>query len=119
MHLLADENIPRLVVEFISSRGHDAISVAKEAPGISDQEVLSFATTEKRTLITFDTDFGELVFRLGVDAPFGIILFRLTPDSPLTIAQTIVEVLESRTDWTNCFSVADGDRIRTRLLPKS
>ena len=87
MHLLADENIPRLVVEFIRSRGHNAIWVGKETPGISDREVLSLATTEKRTLITFDTDFGELAFRLGIDAPFGIILFRLTPDSPLVFCQ--------------------------------
>ena len=41
MRLLADENIPRLVVEFISSRGHDAIGVGNVAPGIKDREALS------------------------------------------------------------------------------
>ena len=117
MRLLADENIPRLVVELLCSRGHDAIWVGEKAPGISDQEVLSLATTEKRTLITFDTDFGELVFRLGVGAPFGVILFRIPPDSPSSIAQTVIEVLESRRDWTERFSVVDENRIRTRLLP--
>ena len=116
MRLLADENIPRLVVEFISSRGHDAIWVGKVAPGIRDRAVLSLATTQKRTLITFDTDFGELVFRLGLDAPFGIILFRLPPDSPLSIAQSIVQALESQKDWTNRFSVVDENRIRMRSL---
>ncbi len=119
MRLLADENIPRLVVDIICSRGHDAIWIGREAPGISDQEVLSLATTEKRTLITFDTDFGELVFRLGVGAPFGVILFRLPPDSPSVIAQSIVDVLEIQVDWTGHFSVVDENRIRTRLLPKS
>ena len=117
MRLLADENVPRLVVELISSRGHDAIWVGDEAPGISDSEVLSLATAEKRTLITFDTDFGELVFRLGFAAPFGVILFRLPADSPSGIAQTMVEVLESQTDWIGHFSVIDENRIRTRLLP--
>ena len=117
MRLLADENIPRLAVEFICSRGHDAIWVGNVAPGISDREVLSFATAEKRTLITFDTDFGELVFRLGLRAPFGVILFRLPPDSPSDIAKVVVEVLESQTDWARSFSVVDENhRIRTRLL---
>ena len=51
MRLLADESIPRLVVEFISSRGHDASWIGEAAPGVSDQEVLSLATAEKRTLI--------------------------------------------------------------------
>lgn len=119
MRLLADENIPRLVVEFICARGHDAIWVGKVAPGIRDREVLSFATAQKRTLITFDTDFGELVFRLGVSAPFGIILFRLPPDSPLGIAQSIVSALESQKDWLNRFSVVDENRVRMRLLPSS
>ena len=119
MRLLADENIPSLVVEFISSRGHDAIWVGKKAPGISDREVLSLATVEKRTLITFDTDFGELVFRLGLGAPFGIILFRLPPDPPSSIAQTVIEVLESQTDWIGHFSVIDENRIRMRQLPSS
>ena len=117
MRLLADENIPRLVVEFISSRGHDAIWVGEVAPGIRDQEVLSLATIQRRTLITFDTDFGELVFRLGLDAPFGIILFRLPPDSPSGIAQSIIRALESQKDWVNRFSVVDENRIRMRFLP--
>ena len=119
MRLLADESIPSLVVEFISARGHDAIWVGEKAPGLRDREVLSLATIERRTLITFDTDFGELVFRLGLSAPFGIILFRLPPDSPSSIAQTVVEVLESRTGWTEHFSVVDKNRIRTRFLPNS
>ena len=119
MRLLADENIPRLVVEIICNHGHDAIWVGDKAPGISDREVLSFATVEKRTLITFDTDFGELVFRLGLGAPFGIILFRLPPGSPSSIAQTIVEVLDGQTDWKGHFSVIDENRIRMRQLPSS
>ena len=117
MRLLADENIPRLAVEFIRSRGHDAIWVGKVAPGIRDRAVLSLATAQKRTLITFDTDFGELVFRLGVGAPFGVILFCLPPDSPLGIAQSIVRTLESQQDWMNRFSVVDENRVRMRLLP--
>ena len=117
MHLLADENVPNLVVEYICSRGHDAIWIGEKAPGISDQEVLSLANVEKRTLITFDTDFGELVFRLGLSAPFGVILFRLPPGSPSSIAQTVIEALESQTDWTGHFSVVDENRIRMRRLP--
>ncbi len=119
MRLLADENIPSLVVKFICSRGHDAIWIGEKAPGISDREVLSFATVERRTLITFDTDFGELVFRLGLDAPFGVILFRLPSDSPSGIAQTVVEVLESQAVWIGRFSVVDENRIRTRPLPST
>ncbi len=119
MRLLADENIPSLVVDLLRARGHDATWVGKEAPGISDPEVLSLAATEKRTLVTFDTDFGELVFRLRLNAPFGVILLRLLPNSPSNIAETIIKALETQSDWTNLFSVVDEKHIRTRSLPKS
>lgn len=119
MRLLADENIPSLVVDLLCARGYDATWVGKEAPGISDPEVLSLATTEKRTLVTFDTDFGELVFRLRLNAPFGVILLRLPPNSPSNIVQTIIKALETQSDWTDLFSVVDENRIRTRSLPKS
>ena len=82
----------RLAVEFIVGLLGHGWTVA---PGIRDRDVLSLATIQRRTLITFDTDFGELVFRLGLDAPFGIVLFRLPPDSPSGIAQSIVQVGES------------------------
>lgn len=119
MRLLADENIPNLVVELLCDHGHDVLWVGEEAPGISDREVLSLAIIENRTLITFDTDFGELVFRLKVDAPFGVILFRLPPNSPSTIAQIIIRTLETQLDWTGLFSVVDENQIRTRSLPNS
>ena len=90
------------------------------APGISDQAVLSCATVEGRILITFDKDFGELVFRLGLNAPSGVILFRIPPDSPWVIAQTAVTVLESRTDWVGHFSVVEKNRVRMiPLMPAS
>ena len=39
--------------------GHDVVWVRTSAPGISDPEVLEWATREGRILLTFDKDFGE------------------------------------------------------------
>ncbi len=117
MRLLADENFPGLAVKAIRSRGHDLVWIREDAPGISDQAVLSRATTEGRILITFDKDFGELVFRLGLRAPSGVILFRIPLYSPSVIAQTAIAVLESRTDWAGHFSVVDENRVRMTPLP--
>lgn len=117
MRLIADENLPSLLVETLRGRGHDVLWVKEAAPSINDVEVLALATTQKRTLITFDKDFGELVHRLGLNAPFGIILFRSSPASPVVAAQTVVKWLESQTDWAGLFSVADENRIRTKPMP--
>ena len=118
MRLLADENFPGLAIKALRSHGHDVVWIREDAPGISDRAVLSRATAEGRLLITFDKDFGELVFRLGSNAPSGVILFRIPSDSPLVVAQTAVTVLESRTDWAGHFSVVDENRVRmTPLVP--
>ena len=119
MRLLADENFPRLVVEELRSRGHKVMWVSEERPGISDSEVLTFATTAKRLLITFDKeDFGELIFRNKRKAPFGIILFRLPQNTPER-TQTIITKLESRADWAGHFSTIDESGLRRRRLPNS
>lgn len=118
MRLLANENFPDLAITALRLRGHDVLWIREDSPGISDHAVLSRATTEGRVLITFDKDFGELVFRLGLNAPSGIILFRIPPNSPSFVAQTAVTVLESRTDWAGHFSVVDENRVRMkRLMP--
>ena len=119
MRLLADENFPRVTVRLLRSCGHDLMWIHEITPGINDVLVLARATTEGCTLITFDKDFGELVFRLGLNAPSGIILIRiLTP--PPVVGQTITSILDSQMDWTGHFSVIrDENDIRIRPLPNS
>lgn len=115
LQLLADENFPGIAVNALRDRGHDVSWVRTEAPGISDVEVLAKSKSENRVLITFDKDFGELVFRSGLSA--GVVLFRLAAKSPWYIAELAVKVLESREDWAGNFSVVEESRIRITELP--
>ncbi len=118
MRFLANENFPGAAVTAIRLRGHDVVWIREDDPGINDFEVLARATAEERILITFDKDFGELVFRLGLNAPSGVILFRIPPRSASVIAQTVVDVLESQSNWVGHFSVVRENRVRmTPLLP--
>ena len=87
MRLLVDENFPGLAVKAIRSRGHELVWIREDAPGISDQAVLSRATTEGRILITFDKDFGEIAFRGGQEMARGIILLRPRLSSPRHVTQ--------------------------------
>ena len=83
MRLLANENFPGRAVEALRSRGHDVTWVRTAFPGASDQQVVAHAVAESRLLLTFDKDFGELTFRLGVPASRGEVLLghpsRLNP----------------------------------------
>lgn len=120
MRLLADESLNRLEVGMLRSHGHDLVWIEEETPGISDQAVLSRATSEERILLTSDKGhFGRLIFRDKQKAPFGVILFRVrrANRSPSEITQIILNTLESRSNWAGHFSVVhDEDDIRPRPL---
>lgn len=72
MRLLANENFPRSAVEALREAGHDIHWVRLEMPGATDVDVLACAQKEKRILLTFDKDFGELAFQAGLNSSIGI-----------------------------------------------
>jgi predicted nuclease of predicted toxin-antitoxin system len=117
LRLLANENFPGAAVEALRARGHDVAWVRLDAPGSNDRQVLHRAVVEARILLTFDKDFGELAFRIGLPTVCGVVLFRIAPRSPAYVAKRAVAVLESRSDWSGRFSVVEEDRVRTTLLP--
>ena len=117
MRLLANENFPREAVEALRSRGHDTAWARADAPGSPDEHVLARAVAEKRILITFDKDFGELAFRAGLPASSGVVLFRIRRTSSSRVAQKAVAVLESREDWAGHFATVEEARIRMTPLP--
>lgn len=119
MRILANENVPGEIVQSLRAQGHDIVWIRIEAPGSTDSEVLALAQTEKRIIMTFDKDFGELAFRWGLPATSGIILLRLIASSPTQLQQAVVTALGSRQeqDWVGMFSVVEAGRIRVTSLP--
>jgi hypothetical protein len=117
MRLLADENFPAVVVDRLRAEGHDVCWIRTESPGVSDDVVLARALAEQRILLSFDKDFGELVFRCGSNASCGIVLFRMPLALPDVLATSIVAVVASRQDWAGHFSVVEQHRVRMRPLP--
>jgi len=75
LRFLADENIPIASVEALRGAGHDVVAVAEVAQGASDRAVLRIACDESRLLVTFDRDFGALVFGETLQVPMGLGFF--------------------------------------------
>ena len=117
MRFLADENVPRAAVEELANRGHDVASVQESAQGATDREVLRRARSQRRVLVTFDKDFGELAFSSARAVP-GIILVRMSLSSPGLLARRVADVIDARADWAGHFSVIDDRRMRMRALPQ-
>ena len=90
MKILADENMQREVVLRLRLNGHDVRWAGETNRSAADLSLLQLATREKRTLITYDTDFGEIIYRGNRQAPYGIILFRLHIDVPEEVRMLFV-----------------------------
>ena len=114
---LANENVPAEAVEAARQAGHDLTWIAESSPGADDDAVLAKALAERRVLVTFDKDFGEMAFHQGKTATCGVILFRPRVRSPGYVAQFMVAVLGQAVSWEGNFSVAQEGKLRVVPLP--
>jgi predicted nuclease of predicted toxin-antitoxin system len=117
MRLMADENVPRRVIEKLRELGHDVLSVRESLRAEADTAILDRAVKEQRILVTQDKDFGELVFARSVPGVYGVVLFRLTGSEANDDIHHMVDVLVSRDDWMGNFTVVTDRQIRLRALP--
>jgi predicted nuclease of predicted toxin-antitoxin system len=117
VRLCANENLPEDCIARPRQSGHDVLWIREAAPGSADPAGLARAQAEGRLLITFDKDFGELVFRRGAAASHGVVLFRIAQPSSAIVAERVTAILASRTDWEGHYSVAEEHAIRMRPLP--
>ncbi|MCB0330698.1 MAG: DUF5615 family PIN-like protein [Bdellovibrionales bacterium] len=116
---MANENFPLAPVELLRQAGHDVIAIGEDSPGISDREVLKRAALEKRIVVTFDSDYGELVFFEGYESPPAILLLRFAPNSPKEPAERISALVSADESIVNGFFVVlDRDSVRRRPLPR-
>ena len=114
MNFVADEGVDRPIVESLRDDGHAVWYIAEMSPSISDEEVLQLANDQQAILVTFDKDFGELVFRQN-QAAQGIVLLRLhglSPQEKATLFLTVVH--EHALELRHSFTVVTPMKIRIR-----
>lgn len=109
--------MPAPSIRLLRAAGLDVESVREIAAGTRDPDVLAHAREREPVLITFDRDFGELVYRFGSPVPAGIIYLRLSPADPEEAARVLLDLLGmEEVVFLGRFSVVDRDRVRQRPL---
>jgi predicted nuclease of predicted toxin-antitoxin system len=92
---LADENIDKELVLLLREDGLDVFDIKEEGLfQLSDLAILEISYTEKRIVITQDSDFGKLIFRDSVSF-YGIIYLRPGHHSSILHVQTMNAILQS------------------------
>jgi predicted nuclease of predicted toxin-antitoxin system len=115
MKLLANENFPLGSILYLKSKGFDITSIGTDNPSIKDNVVMDIAIVEERTILTFDRDYGELIFKHNYKPQRGVIYLRLkeySADEPGKLIEDLIN--KNEFDFTNALTVLDEYGIRQR-----
>jgi predicted nuclease of predicted toxin-antitoxin system len=116
--LLVNENFPAPAIKALRAVGFDVVAVAETMPGATDREVLERARALGRWLVTFDRDYGELVFLQKLPPPPAIIFIRQEPVSPDAPAEWLSNLLSDPVIDPGFFIILGSNTIRRRRLPQ-
>lgn len=119
--LIANENVPVRTVSALRAAGFDVLAIQEAHPAVSDRTVIAIARDTGRWLVTFDRDYGELIFKRGEAPPVGILFLRQRPLRAPAFADWIraaLEPEEQRARLRGHLAVLDGRSIRLRRLPQ-
>lgn len=117
--LLANENFPAPAIRKLRAAGVDVVAVSEAMPAVSDKEVMEFARREQRWIVTFDRDYGDLVFREGLLPPPAILFFRQEPYPPDRPADLVLAMLSEPQQAAGCMVVISERNIRRKHFPIS
>lgn len=115
MKFLANENIPFQSIIYLKSLKYDIKAIGIDNPSISDKQVMNIAIEENRTILTYDSDYGELIFKYGYYPPAGVIFIRIQPNDPLETGKIMEQLLSKENlSFNNNLTVVDNNSIRQK-----
>lgn len=116
MDLVADENVPKALIDRLRADGHKVDAISDFGQGAADSRVLELANVRSVVLMTHDRDFGKLAVVHDL-AIMGVILLE-TERLPLPrqVERVSACLSDATTTWVGNLSVIEPTRIRQRAL---
>ena len=120
MDFLANENFPLASIRLLRQSGHRVVSIIQEVPGSKDRDILSRACAEKLVILTFDRDYGELIYRYKSTPPAGVVYLRFAPMTPDEPGEIMLNIIGNKNlSLINHFTIVERGRIRQRTLQRA
>lgn len=98
-----------MVVSYLRAKGYAVEWVAETTPGMSDAAILARDDIGQLVLVTYDSDFGELIFHRDVPRPLVLIYSRLGRAEPRYVAERIAGILELPPQNDHCYVITKSD----------
>lgn len=119
MKFLADMGIAMSTVRALREKGYDTVHLRDQnLHKLSDEKILKKAQEEERIILTFDLDFGALLYA-GLHQSPSVIIFRMNIQTPATVTKKLFGLLgeHSRELENGAVVVVESFRYRIRDLP--
>jgi predicted nuclease of predicted toxin-antitoxin system len=118
MRWRANENIPLASIRRLRAAGHDVAAIIEDAPGSDDTVVLAQAAQEDCIILTFDRDYGELIYKRRLPPPPGIVYFCIIFATPEEPAERLLQLLTAPGfSLDGNFTIVEPGQARQRALP--
>jgi predicted nuclease of predicted toxin-antitoxin system len=115
MKFLVNENFPLPSISLLRNAGFEVLSVSEMNPGISDHEVIRQAISSNGIILTFDKDYGELIFKHAFQNPPPVVFFRFKGETPEYAGPLLVNLIkEEKISLDKIFTVIEKENIRQR-----
>jgi predicted nuclease of predicted toxin-antitoxin system len=102
-----------LIVRHLRTLGYLVEWVKETSRGAQDEDILLRQDIGDLVLVTFDRDFGDLIYRQGFPTPRAILYSRLSRAKPLAIAQRIAALIERGVAENHMTTItARGERLK-------
>lgn len=120
MRFLVDANLSPRLATLLASERHDAVAVRQVGlVDATDNEIVDYAASNDRIVVSHDTDFGALLAFRGLTKP-SFILFRssepITPDEQAALITSNLDTFAEELERGAIVVFARG-RLRLRRLP--
>jgi len=115
MKFLANENFPLPSITILRQAGYNISSVSESHSGVSDYEVIRIAQEEDSIILTFDKDYGEIIYQHGLENPPAVIFFRFKGGNPEIAGHLLLDMIVNRNlEFKRKFSVIEKESVRQR-----
>ena len=116
---LANENFPRPSTNILREKGFIVKSIQEDSPGIADSQVIDIALNLNLIILTFDSDYGELIFKYAKDNPPSVVYFREKGNQPEFAAFALTSLLSNTSiELSGAFTVIEANNIRQRFYKR-
>ncbi|MCE7890621.1 MAG: DUF5615 family PIN-like protein [Myxococcales bacterium] len=121
MKLLLDQGLPRGACQLLVRHGHDVLHVGEVGLATaSDDDILDWAESNGRVVVTLDADFHAILARRGASRPSAIRV-RVEGLRAEALAALLAKVVVQSESALNAGAMVtvgpDGETVRERGLP--